>query len=178
MAGLQFKGNASARSVSYWEYLERRTASITASKAKRAPNPSLALTLPERSVRSFLAKVLSDPEASAGIWRIEVLPMITARFKQPLHVIPAGTIAFTLRLQRRASAENAADHQTMLIANRMLVQRCIEADGKVYPPFAPPLSPDDWRRHYGAQTWQRFAAAKRRFDPSGVLTPGAGVFEA
>lgn len=26
------------------------------------------------------------------------------------------------------------------------------------------------------QTWQRFAAAKRRFDPNNVLTPGAGVF--
>jgi cytokinin dehydrogenase len=173
---LQLKGAVAVRSVPYWEYLDRRTASITASKAKRAPNPSLAVTLPERSVRSFLANVLPDPEASVGIWRIEVLPMITARFKQPLHVIPAGPIAFTLRLQRRASAELTPDHKAMLSANRMLVKRCMDEGGKVYPPFAPPLSRDEWQRHYGDQIWQRFAAAKRRFDPNGVLTPGAGVF--
>ena len=176
MSGLQFTGAAAVRSVPYWEYLDRRTASITASKAMRAPNPSLAVTLPERSVRSFLASVLSNPEASAGVWRIEVLPMITARFKAPLHVIPSGTVAFTLRLQRRASSENAPDHQAMLRANQMLVKRCMDEGGKVYPPFAPSLSREEWQQHYGAQIWQRFAAAKRRFDPNGVLTPGAGVF--
>jgi len=50
------------------------------------------------------------------------------------------------------------------------------AGGRIYPPFAPVLSRDDWRRHYGTQTWRRFAAAKRRFDPNNVLTPGAGLF--
>ena len=165
-----------ATRMSYWDYLDRRTASVAATKARGTPNPSLAVTLPERSVRPFLAHALADPEASAGIWRIEVIPMITARFTQPLHVIPEGALAFTLRLQRRASAENAADHKAMLTSNRTLVQRCLDAGGKVYPPFAPVLSPEDWRRHYGAATWQRFAAAKDRFDPNHVLTPGVGVF--
>ena len=111
-----------------------------------------------------------------GIWRIEVLPMITARFRQPLHMLPEGTLAFTLRLQRRASAENAPDHKAMLSANHMLVPRCIKMGGKVYPPFAPALSREAWKQHYGTQTWQRFVAAKRRYDPNNVLTPGAGVF--
>jgi hypothetical protein len=114
-----------ATRMSYWDYLDRRTASVAATKTRGTPNPSLAVTLPERSVRPFLAHALADPEASAGIWRIEVLPMITARFTQPLHVIPEGALAFTLRLQRRASAENAADHKAMLTANRKLVQRCL-----------------------------------------------------
>jgi FAD/FMN-containing dehydrogenase len=26
------------------------------------------------------------------------------------------------------------------------------------------------------ETWQRFAAAKKQFDPNNVLTPGAGIF--
>ena len=29
-----------------------------------------------------------------------------------------------------------------------------------------------------ARDWQRFAAAKNRFDPINVLTPGAGIFSA
>ncbi len=162
--------------VPYWDHLDRRTASVTATKAKGTPNPSLAMVLPERSVRPFLASVLSDSDVAVGLWRIEVLPMITARFKQPLHILPEGALAFTLRLQRRASAENAPDHKAMLIANQTLAQRCMTSGGKIYPPFAPVLSRDDWKRHYGVQTWQRFAAAKQRFDPNNVLTPGAGVF--
>jgi len=176
MAGLQFKGTPPHIAMPCWDYLDRRTASVSASKTKRAPNPSLALVLPEGTARPFLANILSDPEAAAGIWRIEVVPMIAARFVEPLHILPEGTLAFTLRLQRRASAENAPDHKAMLAANRMLTHRCMRAGGRIYPPFAPVLSRDEWKRHYGAQTWQRFAAAKRRFDPNNVLTPGAGVF--
>jgi cytokinin dehydrogenase len=162
--------------MAYSDYLDRRTASVAATKARGTPNPSLAVVLPERSVRSFLTSVLSDPEAAAGIWRIEVLPMMTANFKQPLHVLPEGALVFTVRLQRRATAKNAPDHRAMVRVNQTLARRCIAAGGKIYPPHAPVLSREEWQRHYGRQTWQRFAAAKKRFDPSNVLTPGAGVF--
>lgn len=175
MEGLRFKA-ASTTAQRFGDYLDRRAASVVAAKAKRTPNPSLALVLPEAAVRSFVERVLGDPQISGGIWRIELLPMIAARFKQPLHRLPEGRMPFTVRLQRRASAENAPDHTFMLAANQMLVDACLERGGRIYPPFAPPLSREYWERHYGSQTWQRLAAAKRRFDPNNVLTPGAGVF--
>ena len=127
-------------------------------------------------MRLFLTNVLSDADAAAGISRVEVLPMITARFTQPLHVLPAATLAFTVRLQRRATAEDSPDHKAMLIANDRLVHRCLAVGGRIYPPLAPILSRENWRRHYGDRAWKRFAAAKKRFDPNDVLTPGAGVF--
>jgi FAD/FMN-containing dehydrogenase len=119
---------------------------------------------------------MSTPEASAGIWRIEIFPINTSRFTQPLHKVPAGALAFTLRLQRSASANGAPDHEAMLAANQTLVSRLQVAGGKVYPPFSPILSREQWQKHYGPETWRRFAAAKKRFDPANVLTPGAGVF--
>jgi FAD/FMN-containing dehydrogenase len=79
-------------------------------------------------------------------------------------------------MQRRASAVGAGDHKEMLAANEQLVAWVLERGGKVYPPFAPILSPAQWHEHYGAETWKRFAAAKKRFDPNNVLTPGAGIF--
>jgi FAD/FMN-containing dehydrogenase len=176
MDGLQFKERAPAARMSYWDYLDRRRASIAAAKASGKPNPSLALMLPDSSVPPFLTHVLSTPEAFIGIWRIEVLPMITARFAQPLHKIPKGKIAFTLRLQRRASAEQAPDHEAMLQANQALLPRLHAAGGKIYPPYAMILSHEEWREHYGAETWRRFAAAKKRYDPNNVLTPGPGIF--
>ena len=64
----------------------------------------------------------------------------------------------------------------MLAANQEVVRRAIGAGGKVYPPYAPALPAGGWQEHYGASTWRRFAAARRRFDPNNILTPGAGIF--
>ena len=64
----------------------------------------------------------------------------------------------------------------MLAANAALVAMAMECGGKIYPPFSPILTSAQWREHYGAATWARFTAAKQRFDPNGVLNPGAGIF--
>ena len=79
-------------------------------------------------------------------------------------------------MQRRASASDAADHRAMLAVNATLLATAMQHGGKIYPPFAPILSAEQWRDHYGSTTWKRFAAAKRRFDPHNVLNPGAGIF--
>ena len=64
----------------------------------------------------------------------------------------------------------------MLAANHALLPRLQAAGGKIYPPYCPILSKEQWQTHYGPETWARFAAAKRSFDPNNVLTPGAGIF--
>jgi cytokinin dehydrogenase len=37
------------------------------------------------------------------------------------------------------------------------------------------MSQDDWKQHYGS-VWQTVEAAKAKFDPNKVLTPGHGMF--
>jgi cytokinin dehydrogenase len=179
MAGLQHISEAAPVRLSYWGYLDRRTASQVAgiNAVKRgSKNPSLAFMLPEASVVPFVTHVLTIPEAFVGIWLIEVFPMITARFTQPLQKMPAADLSFGVRLHRRTSANDMHDAQAMLAANNTLVTRLLAAGGKVYPPYAPALSREQWREHYGPATWQRFEIAKRKFDPNNVLTPGAGIF--
>jgi cytokinin dehydrogenase len=66
----------------------------------------------------------------------------------------------------------------MIQANQALLLRLRAAGGKIYPPYSPILSSNEWREHYGPETWRRFAAAKERFDSNNVLTPGAGIFYA
>ena len=176
MTGLRFKTEAVPARMSYWDYLDRRTKSIAAGIASGRPNPSLAMVLPQGSTGPFLSHVLTTSEAAIGIWRIETFPMMTSRFTQPLHKISTGPIAFTLRLQRRASAQGAPDHEAMLAANRTLVTQMRAIGGKIYPPYAPIPSRAEWQEHYGPDIWPRFSAAKKRFDPNNVLTPGAGIF--
>jgi len=52
--------------------------------------------------------------------------------------------------------------------------RIRDAGGTLYPVSASPMSPDDWRRHLGPHA--DLAAARTRWDPRGVLTPGYEVF--
>ena len=67
-----------------WSYLDRRTASITAGKAKALPNPSVVLTLPADATKAFITEILASPELAVGIWFFEVSPKIPARHGQPL----------------------------------------------------------------------------------------------
>jgi cytokinin dehydrogenase len=159
-----------------WSYLDRRTASITAGKAKALPNPSVVLTLPADATKAFITEILASPELAVGIWFFEVSPKIPARHGQPLQKMPASALAYELRMQRRASAPDTPEHRATLAANAALVARAMQHGGKVYPPFAPILSATQWRDHYEPTAWTRFAAAKRRFDPNNVLNPGAGIF--
>ena len=158
------------------DYLNRRTASVVASKTRAMPNPSLILNLPAEATEAFIAKVLASPELAAGIWFFEVSPEISARHGQPLQKMPASTVAYELRMQRRASAPDTADYRAMLAANAALIATAMQHGGKVYPPFAPILSAAQWRDHYGPSAWTRFAESKRRFDPNNTLNPSVGIF--
>ncbi|HEY4596332.1 MAG TPA: hypothetical protein VIJ02_08025, partial [Thermoanaerobaculia bacterium] len=46
-----------------------------------------------------------------------------------------------------------------------------------YPIDSVPMSPEDWRRHFGPR-WPQFFAAKQAFDPDALLAPGQGIFTA
>lgn len=180
ITGLRHKSEAPPTRLTYWDYLNRRTASqmatIAAAKRGAAANPSLALMLPESATAEFATHILATPEAFNGIAIFEVFPMITARFSQPLQKMPAAAMSFGVRLQRRVPAANASDHEAMLAANQALLARMRAVGGKIYPPYAPIPSRAEWQEHYGAEIWRRFTAAKTRFDPNNVLTPGAGIF--
>ncbi|HEX2155630.1 MAG TPA: hypothetical protein VHS79_01400, partial [Actinomycetes bacterium] len=58
---------------------------------------------------------------------------------------------------------------------RAVHERVRDAGGTLYPVSALPMSPADWRRHFGA-AFTRLEAAKRDHDPGQVLTPGYEVF--
>ena len=176
MADLRFKSAAPATTTSYWDYLDRRTASVVAGRARKVANATLLATLSDEAVRPFLAHVLATPDAFVGIWFFEVSAKIPARHTQPLQKTASGAMAFELRMQRRAPGADTPELNAMLAANHALLPRLQAAGGKIYPPYCPILSNEQWQVHYGPETWQRFAAAKRRFDPNSVLTPGAGIF--
>lgn len=65
--------------------------------------------------------------------------------------------------------------QAMLARNRRWFDRARALGGTRYPIGALEFNAADWRAHYGT-TWNAFAAAKHRWDPATILTPGPGIF--
>lgn len=63
----------------------------------------------------------------------------------------------------------------VLAMNRTLYERAREMGGTRLTTSAIPLSQADWIQQFGP-AWKAFSAAKRRFDPKNVLTPGPGIF--
>ena len=63
----------------------------------------------------------------------------------------------------------------MLRDNRVLFEQARELGGYQYPIGSIPMTPHDWREHFGPE-WPFLAAARHRYDPRGILTPGQGIF--
>lgn len=176
MSGPRFNSEQPMTTIPHWNYLDRRTANVTAQRTRGFTNASLVASLPDDAVRPFVAHVLSTPEAFSGIWTFEISVKIPARHTRPLQKMPAAPVAYELRMQRRTAVTDDAVLKSMLTANHSLLARVLASGGAIYPAYCPILSREQWQVHFGADTWKRFAAAKKRFDPNNVLTPGAGIF--
>jgi cytokinin dehydrogenase len=65
--------------------------------------------------------------------------------------------------------------QSMIALNRTLYERARDMGGYRLTSSAVPMSQADWKLHYGP-AWQTVQAAKSKYDPKSVLTPGHGIF--
>lgn len=178
-AGLTPRSRSDVRRTPYAEYLQREAGAAAVLQAgrrrERRRSASLAMFLPASAAESFTARVLASPVESGGIWRIDFSPFETRRFTRPLFRLPDVDLAFALWLFRSVPAAEPETHAHLMAANAAIRERLRGVGGKVYPPYVA-YTQADWREHYGEAAWGRLAAAKRRFDPAGVLTPGPRMF--
>ena len=133
----------------------------------QAPHPWLDLFVRDSALGTMLSEVV-DPSVPRGVGPLRILlyPLRRSRFGRPLLRLPEDEDLVLLDV---LSTAPAAGPEAMVAANRRLFERNRELGGTVYPISAVPLQPDDWRRQFGPR-WQHLTAARRRFDPDGVLT--------
>jgi Cytokinin dehydrogenase 1, FAD and cytokinin binding. len=91
----------------------------------------------------------------------------------PLTRMPDEEIIYRFQLSRVLPA--GTDTASMIALNRTLYERARDIGGYRMTSSAVAMSQDDWKRHYGP-AWQTVQAAKTKFDPKNVLTPGHGMF--
>jgi cytokinin dehydrogenase len=180
LAGLRFDP---ARTVvteyTYLDWVNRLAPTIAFLKQVGAwglPHPWLDVFLPASRTEAVVGRVLAGLTlADTGMGPVLLYPFSTRRLHRPFVEVPREPVAFLFSLLRTAVPPTPDVIARMLAANRAVYEQARDAGGKRYPIGSVELSPADWRDHYGAD-WPAFAAAKARYDPRHVLTPGQGIF--
>jgi FAD/FMN-containing dehydrogenase len=173
------RGTEQIDDLAYFDFLNRLAAPVEYLKSIgewARPHPWLNVLLPGSATDALVTSVVSElTPADIGLSGVVLLyPVPRALFQAPMLRVPDEELVFLFTLLKTASP-GADAPDAMVEANRVLYQRVQAAGGTQYPVGTIPTTQADWREHYGAQ-WPLFAAAKRRYDPAGILAPGQGIF--
>ncbi|WP_293990658.1 FAD-binding protein [Streptomyces sp.] len=137
------------------------------------PHPWLNLLLPEDTAASVVTDVLAGPGfrdlRDNGL--VLLYPLLSSTLRAPLFRRPPGEVVHLLALLRTAAPGTAGP---MVAANRTAYEYARAKGAVAYPANALPMSPADWREHYGSR-WSTLAEAKSRHDPHGILGRGHGM---
>jgi FAD/FMN-containing dehydrogenase len=143
------------------------------------PHPWWNMFLPGSATDAIATGVMSGlTEADIGASGVILLyPLRRGLLRAPLLRVPDEPVIFLFSLLRTAAPDSggAISSDAMLSANRALFEQVRDLGGYEYPIGSIPMTSRDWRAHFGPQ-WPFLVAARRRYDPNGILTPGQGIF--
>lgn len=141
--------------------------------------PWLSLLVPGNRIEDFLEEftsALTPRDVGAGF--CIVAPMPNSSIGTPMFALPASPDGVTFFLDLLCfPGQGDVGGTPGLRRNRRWYDRLVRMGGKRYIIGAiPDMSVADWRRHFGSSRYSQLRRLKRRFDPSGILTPGQRMF--
>lgn len=178
---LGYLGSPQIQDLAYADFVDDLAPTVAALKASGEwydPHPWFNAFLPDAAADALVKATMDNttPADLGASGLVLVYPVPTAKLNAPLLSLPDSELAFLFAVLRTAAPDGGAlPAPKMVQANRELYLQVQAAGGTQYPVGAIPMTPADWRIQYGAR-WRMFAAAKRRFDPHGILAPGQGIF--
>jgi len=168
-AGLNF-AKKTAAVMTYEQYFRREEVCTLCTTPLQ--KPFVYLCIPASRYVEYTSGILSSPTESAFL-----VPRMSAwrrnAIKRPLTRVPDEEIIYRFQLSRVLPA--GTDIGTMIALNRTLYERARSMGGYRMTSSAVAMSQNDWKQHYGS-VWPTVEAAKAKFDPKNVLTPGHGMF--
>jgi cytokinin dehydrogenase len=176
------RGTEQIDTLGYYDFLDRLAPAVAFLESTGEwydPHPWWNMFLPGSVTDEFVSGVMASlTEADIGASGVILLyPLQRPVLRAPLLRVPDEPVVFLFSVLRTAAPDlgGALSADVMLGDNRALFERARALGGYQYPIGSIPLAPGDWPRHYGPE-WPFFAAARRRYDPRGILTPGPGIF--
>jgi hypothetical protein len=174
------RDTAEIEDLPYAEYLyrlDRDERLLRATGEWQRPHPWLTLLLPEEAAVSFVPSVLAAT-AQEGLrdgGTVQLRPLTGSALHAPLLRRPPGELLCLLSLMRTAPPERPDVVGELITANRALYDRARTVGGVLYPVSALPMTPEDWRAHYGP-AWEDLVRAKALHDTNRILTRGYGMW--
>lgn len=163
---------------SYFDFLNRLAATVAFLKQIGVwtfPHPWIDEFVPSKAVVQHISDVLADLTlADTGQGPILLYPFRTNQVDLQFFSLPKDPVTFLFSILRTAPPDPAVVQQ-MVADNRSIYERNRDLGGTRYAIGAIPFTQQDWQRHFGA-AWPAMVAAKQRYDPSNVLTPGHEIF--
>ncbi|MGH3548244.1 MAG: FAD-binding protein [Pseudonocardiaceae bacterium] len=165
--------------LSYREFQHRMAPGEAASRASGEwlhPHAWITVFLPSGATGALVGEILADlTAAELGHSGVALLyPIRAARLRAPLTRIPDSDLVWLFALLRTVSADDSEGDAAVIEANLVVRDRVVARGGVTYPINTVPMSPEDWRTHFGSR-WRQLQSAKQEFDPHGILTPGYGI---
>lgn len=162
--------------VSYREFVHRMApgeAALRVSGEWLHPHAWITVFLPSGATLALVEEILDGltPAELGDSGLVLLYPIRSDRLRAPLTRVPDSQLIWLLALLRTGSADDPADAAAMIEANRAVHDRIVARGGVAYPINTVPMSPADWRIHFGPR-WRQLRSAKEEFDPHAVLTPG------
>ena len=178
---LGFQGTPEVAEFDYRGFVDDLAPAIAYLKATGEwydPHPWYDMLLPDSATDAYVTATMAGltPADIGPSGVILLYPIPRARLRTPLLRAPESDLVFLFAILRTAAPDPGAQPAAVMqAANRALYLQAQAFGGTIYPVDSIPMTADDWRVQYGDQ-WSAFLAAKRRFDPHGILTPGQGIF--
>jgi FAD/FMN-containing dehydrogenase len=165
--------------LGYYDFLDRLAPSVAALKEAGLwayAHPWLNVLLPGRSTADVTATLLDAlTPADLGPGVVLLYPLLREHLHTPLLRMPDDPVPYLFAILRTTPPEDTATVRRLLSANRSAYDTVEAAGGTQYPVGSIPFRHADWRRHFGP-AWNRFAEARKTYDPKGILVPGQGIF--
>jgi FAD/FMN-containing dehydrogenase len=180
LRGLRYTASgAQIADLGYYDFLDRLAPSVAALKEAGLwayAHPWLNVLLPGRSTADVTATLLDAlTPADLGPGVVLLYPLLREHLHTPLLRMPDDPVPYLFAILRTTPPEDTATVRRLLSANRSAYDTVEAAGGTQYPVGSIPFRHADWRRHFGP-AWNRFAEARKTYDPKGILVPGQGVF--
>lgn len=176
-------GSQQISDLGYFDFLNRLAPAVTFLQSTGEwfdPHPWWNMFLPDSTADAFVTGVMADlTQADIGASGVILLyPLRSGALRAPLLRVPDEPVVFLFSVLRTAAPDSggALSADAMLAANRALFVQGRDIGGLEYPIGSIPFTMRDWREHFGPR-WSFLAAARRRYDPGGILTPGQGIFK-
>jgi FAD/FMN-containing dehydrogenase len=169
-----------ASTLSYFEYLNRLAELETLLRDNGQwflPHPWLMTFIGDSRVEAVVGDTLARlrPADLGPFGQISLSAISRQLVTSPLARLPADDLCHAFNLVRIPTTDDAKEIARLIGDNRALYERVRDEGGTLYPVSALPMNREDWRRHFGP-AFGRLSEAKRRFDPTNLLTPGYPIF--